>query len=96
MRDLLAKPVDDDTLLRARQPLAERLENMLKTNEGWMALADRAQTEPQYLDRYLQALDRLNGLTAEDLREMARRYLDPAKGLEILVLPHPAGAPGKD
>jgi len=98
---LRERPVDEDTLLRARRPMIESVENLLKTNEGWMSLVDRAQSEPDRIDRYLGALAVLNALTAQDLQQLARRYLDPAQRLEILVLPRerpvvpPGGAAGQ-
>ena len=84
---LLAEPVDDDTLLRARRPLLEAYDNALKTNAGWMNLADDAQRDPTRLTRFASAPEKLRALTAGDVRATARRYLDPAAALEIHVLP---------
>jgi zinc protease len=52
-----------------------------------MSLADRAQTEPERIARFASAKDKLAALTAEDVRAIAARYLDPAKAVEIEVLP---------
>jgi len=90
VRALAAAPVSDDVLLRARRPLLESYDNALKTNTGWMNLADRAQTEPERLERFARAKDLLAALTAEDLRAMAARYLAPEQRLEIVVLPRAA------
>ena len=87
VRGLIAAPVDDDTLLRARRPLLESYDNALKTNAGWMALVDRAQSEPEQIERFAQAKERLSALTAADVQAMAARYLQPDQRLEILVLP---------
>jgi zinc protease len=87
VRKLIAAPVDADTLLRARRPLLETYDNALKSNAGWMSLADRAQTEPERIARFASAKDKLAALTAEDVRAIAARYLDPAKAVEIEVLP---------
>ncbi len=84
---LRSAPIDSDIMLRARAPMSENLENMLKTNGGWMSLVDRAQTEPERIDRYLAGLATLEAITPGDLLILAGRYLDPAKGLEITVLP---------
>lgn len=83
---LRTAPVGDDVLQRARQPLLESLQNALKTNSGWISLVDRAQTESDRIDRFVQARQRLQAITAADIEATARRYLDPAAGLEILVL----------
>lgn len=80
---------DDDTLLRARQPMLERFDNSLHTNRGWMSLVDRAQTESERIDRYLAGKAQLQSLKADEIRAMAVRYLDPASRLEVVVLPRP-------
>jgi len=92
VRALIAAPVDDDTLLRARRPLMESYENALKTNPGWMNLADRAQSEPERIERFSQARERLAALTAADVQAMAGRYLKPEERLEIVVLPRAVAA----
>ncbi|WEK46647.1 MAG: insulinase family protein [Candidatus Andeanibacterium colombiense] len=92
LTELRAKPIDDDTLLRARRPMLEYYENMLKTNDGWMALVDRAQTESDYIDRYLAGKKRLESFTADDVEKLAQRYLDPAQRLEVVALPKPKDA----
>jgi len=92
VRALVAKPVDEDTLLRARRPLLESYDNALKTNQGWMNLADRAQTEPERIERFAQARERLSALTAADVQAVAARYLTPEERLEIVVLPRTAAS----
>ncbi|MEW9856207.1 M16 family metallopeptidase [Novosphingobium sp. M1R2S20] len=85
--DLRDEPTDKDVLQRARQPLLEALQNALKSNEGWLSLVDRAQSEAERLERHAKAKERLLAITPEDLQAVARRYLDPEAALEILVLP---------
>jgi zinc protease len=84
---LRAAPVSDDVLLRARAPMIEAFENGLKSNGGWLTLVDRAQTEPEEIDRFLKAPGRLMTLTAADVQAMAQRYLEPKEKVEVLVLP---------
>jgi len=91
LETLRAAPVDEDMILRARQPLLEAYDNALDTNSGWMGLVDRAQTEPERIERFLAGGDRLRAITPEDVQAMALRYLDPAQRLEIRVLPQPEG-----
>jgi zinc protease len=85
--ELRKGPIDADLLLRARQPMIESLHNALKSNGSWLTLVDRAQGEPDQIDRYLEAEKRLLALTADDLLAVARRYLAPDQSLEIVVLP---------
>lgn len=84
---LRAAPISDDVLQRARAPMIEAFDNGLKSNAGWLTLVDRAQTEPEEIDRYLKAKDRLLAVTAADLQAEAQRYLDPGEEVEVLVLP---------
>ena len=88
---LRTAPVDDDTLQRARQPLLERIDNALKTNDGWMRLVRRAQSEPDRIDRFLASRDTYVATTAEQLQAAAQRYLAMDSAIEFLVLPRPAG-----
>ena len=90
---LAAAPTDPDVLDRARAPLRERLDSLLKTNGGWLALIDRAQSQPDRIDRYRQARARLDALTGADLQAMARRFLAPEKALIVLAIPEGAPAP---
>ncbi|WP_395332408.1 insulinase family protein [Novosphingobium sp. BL-8H] len=95
MASLRKAPISDDVLLRARQPLLESYQNALKSNGGWLSLVDRAQTEADRIDRFNRAHDRLLALTAADVQAEARRYLDPAQGLEVLALPEGVSEPTK-
>lgn len=93
--DLAARPVDADVLQRARAPMLDRIDNMLKTNGGWLALAERAQSRPDRIARAQTARKRLATLTAADVQTMAKRYLAPENAVQIVVLPEgvelPAG-----
>ncbi|MDE2621286.1 MAG: insulinase family protein, partial [Sphingomonadales bacterium] len=91
--ELRRAPVSGDLLQRARQPLLESLENALKTNRGWLALVERAQSRPDRIARQIAAPARLRALTGADLQAVAERYLDPAAALEIDVVPAAAPAP---
>ena len=84
------RPVGEDLLLRARAPLAELFDNQLKTNAGWLALVTRAQTQPDRIDRQLQASRRLMTLTAADIQAAACRYLTDDRMVAVTVLPEPA------
>ncbi len=90
---LRAAPISDDVLLRARAPLLDGLGNLLKTNFGWLTLVDRTQTEPDRIERYLAARQRLETITPADLMALARRYLGDSSGLEVTVLPGGVTAP---
>jgi zinc protease len=85
---LRTSQISDDELLRARQPMIDGYDNALKSNGGWMALTDRAQTEADRIARHVQAKSILQALTAADIQALAKRYLTDAAALEVLVLPN--------
>lgn len=85
---LTANPPSADQLQRARAPMLEGFDNALKSNGGWLALVDRAQTEPDRIERQVKGRDMLAAITPEQLQEVARRYLSQAP-LESRVLPKP-------
>ncbi|HSM53829.1 MAG TPA: insulinase family protein, partial [Erythrobacter sp.] len=82
--------LDDDTVNRARQPLLENYDNLLKSLGGWMSLTDRAQSEADRLDRYFAAPDILKSFTAQDIVSAAQQYLASDAAVELLVVPEPA------
>ncbi|HWK42868.1 MAG TPA: insulinase family protein [Croceibacterium sp.] len=87
VRGVIAEPIDDDVLLRARRPVLEAYDNALKSNGGWMALAARAQSDPDDIARFLDGKPGFEALTAADVQATAAKYLKPADRLEIVVLP---------
>ncbi|MFD2136025.1 M16 family metallopeptidase [Novosphingobium resinovorum] len=91
--DLRKAPVSADILLRARQPMIESLANALKSNAGWMALVDHAQSQPDRIERFQNAREQLLALTPADVQAMAQRYLTPEAGLEVLALPKDVAEP---
>lgn len=84
---LSAAPVDEDMLLRARQPVLESYTNALSTNAGWMNLADRAQTQPDRIARFVEGPETISSISAERLLEVAAQYLTPDEAVEVIVLP---------
>ena len=67
--------------------MLEGFDNALKTNGGWLGLVDRAQTEPDRIERFQNAKARLAAVTAADLQGLARRYLTDDGAVEIDVVP---------
>ena len=80
-------PVSEDVMLRAREPVLVGLDNTLKANAGWLTFVDRAQTEPDRIDRYLRAKELLKAVTPAQLQALARQYLKDDAAVEFNVLP---------
>jgi len=85
-------PVGEDMLLRARAPVLEGYDNALKTNGGWMSLVDRAQTEPDRIERFQQSRALLAAMTAGDVQATAGRWLKAGQQVEVVVLPRKKAA----
>ena len=92
VRGLRDKPIGEDELTRAKAPLLEEYANLLKRNGGWLALVDRAQSEPDQLARFADAPARLGAVTAAQVQALARRYLALDKAVSLIVLPGPKEA----
>jgi len=87
-------PPSEDLMLRARAPLLETIDNALKSNAGWLALVDRAQSQPDQIDRHIRVRDRLLAVTPEQVQAAARRYLAQGAAVPITVLPDPPPSAG--
>lgn len=79
-------PVADDLLLRARRPIAERLEKQDRENASWLDLAQFAQGSPLRLERWRQRKTTLAAITPEYLQNLARQYLLDDAILEVRVV----------
>jgi zinc protease len=91
--ELLGRPVSDDVLLRAKAPMLEGYDNALKSNSAWLSLVDRAQTEPDRIERYLAGKARVQAITTRDIQALARQYLGTGSGVEFIVLPEGVDPP---
>ena len=92
VKKLIEEGPSEDTVARARQPLIEALDNRLKSNGGWLGLTDRAQSRPQDIARFLSAKSRQSAITADELKDLAGRYLALDQAVQFTVLPDPAMA----
>lgn len=93
--ELRDRPVSDDVLLRAKAPMLEGYDNALKSNSAWLSLVDRAQTQPDRIERYLAGKARVQAISAKDIQAVARLYLGAASGVEFTVLPEGVDLPAK-
>ena len=94
--DLATKPIDADIVERARKPMLEDFDNLLKSLGGWMTLTDNAQSQNDRLDRFFAAPDLLKSLTTEDVQAAAAQYLKVDDALEVLVVPQSAEETSSD
>lgn len=84
-------PVDADLVERARKPWLEEHRNYLKDIGGWLALAARAQSEPERIDRFLASAEVMAAITPGDLHSTALHYLVPGGAVTFVVTPDRPG-----
>jgi zinc protease len=80
------KPISADLLARARNPDLEKADNMLHDNGYWLAALQKAQSEPERLDRIRQKKALLQSITAADLQKLAQKYLEPSKIQKVRIV----------
>ena len=85
--ELRDRPISADILQRARAPALESYDNTLKSNRGWLALVELAQSKPDRITRFQAAKARLAKITATDIQAIARRYLTATDAVEVTVVP---------
>lgn len=85
-RELRETPVSEDLLVRARNPLLERVTRDLRENGYWLAYVSRAQGQSERLERIRQRQEIYEAYTVGELQQLARRYLTDDKLRRIRVL----------
>jgi zinc protease len=80
--------ISEDELQRARLPVLERLEEQRQSNDSWVAVVARSQSEPERLDSLRQAEDHYRAVTVESLVALSDEVLDPDQAFKISILPN--------
>ena len=62
LKDLAVRPVSDDELARAKQPLIEGQRKKLENNAYWLAKLTQVTREPRVRDQVLNKLDNIGGV----------------------------------
>jgi zinc protease len=75
--ELRDKPITDDLLARARNPELDKADRMMRDNGYWLGTLQKAQSEPERLDRIRKYKSTLQSVTAADIQQLARKYLQP-------------------
>lgn len=88
--DLAAKPVSDDELDRARHPLVEARLRDRQTNEYWIAVLPRAEREERRLAAIRDRAERVQRVSAADVRAVLARYVAGKRPFQIDIVRDPA------
>ena len=90
--DLKASGPTEDEMKRAVLPRIEALTKAMQTNEFWVGSLENAQTDPRKLEVVLNQISQLQSITADDVKKVANRWLDPAKEWRFQVTPEAKAA----
>ena len=93
--DLAAGKIDDDLFQRARRPLIADFDETTANNPWWLGALSQSSFDRQRIVRIREGKDQYASTTLEDVKALARRYLDPSKARLIKVLPIPAAKEAK-
>jgi zinc protease len=93
---LHANGVTDEELVRAKQPVLTALRESSRTNGYWLGnVLTAAQEFPERLDWSRTRYTDNESVTAAELTELAKQYLDPTRVAEFTIIPvkpKPAGS----
>jgi zinc protease len=81
-----------EELAKIKLNLAQRLRGSLRQNSFWLAALEQALVEGSDVRDILQADRRVAALTAADIQEAARRYLDTDNYVQVVLYPEKPAA----
>jgi zinc protease len=93
LRDLAAKPVSDDELVRARQPLIETERKQRETNNFWMWKLAGALRDPRIETETLTRIDRLSAVTSGDVQALIAKYVAGKQPVIVIAKAKPSTSP---
>ena len=73
--DLAANPINDDELIRAKQPLLEQRLRDREANGYWFGALENSVRNPQHLQMIRERVTALQAITAADVRRVCHLYL---------------------
>lgn len=90
--ELVATPVSEDELQRARGPLIERVLRASSGNMFWMHFLEGGSRNPMVVQSLLTMVPDMAQATPADIQRHAQRYLTAQQGVPFLILPEGATA----
>jgi len=86
--DIIENGVSDDEFQRALDPVLTRLKDIRRTNKYWLnSVLVGSRKYPQQFDWSRTILTDYAAITAKDVTELARKYLDYSKASTIIIRP---------
>jgi zinc protease len=74
-----------DELDRVKRPLIEARLKAQQSNAYWLSMIGNSQTEPRRLDIVRTSIPDFQAITSAEVRDVARRYLDPNGGWKLVA-----------
>ena len=86
--NMVAQPVTDDELERARAPLLNQLKEYVRNNGYWLnRVLAQSQAEPERLDWARTFVQDYEAITLDELHQLAGEYYKPENLITVLVRP---------
>jgi zinc protease len=92
--DLVARPPSADELARVTEPLRQQITRASTSSAFFMYQLEGATADPSRIAAIRTILPDYTQTTPEKMQVLAKRYLDPAKGWRLAVVPEGQGAAG--
>ena len=93
--DLAAKPIDDDELARALQPIKQQILRSSSGNMFWMRLVEGGSFDPARIASVDTLPADIARTTPAELQALAAKYLRPEKDWTMVVVPEKGQATGR-
>ncbi|HKK49638.1 MAG TPA: hypothetical protein VJ932_11120, partial [Alkalispirochaeta sp.] len=90
IRELAAEIPSDDYIARVQAQQRDQYQQGLQENDYWLSVLQFSVQHNRDLSQILRYPELVDSLTAEEVQETARRYLNPNRRIELLLLPEDA------
>jgi zinc protease len=91
--DLAAGKIDADLFERAKRPLVADFDETIANNPWWMGALSNLSFDPNRLVRTRDGKAQYAAVTLDQVKALARQYLNPAKARIVKVVPGPGATP---
>jgi zinc protease len=91
--ELAVGKIDEDLFERAKRPLVADFDETAANNPWWMGALSNLSFDPNRLPRVRDAKSHYASVTLDQVKALARQYLDPQKARIVKVVPGPEATP---
>jgi zinc protease len=91
--DIAKNGVSEDDKKRALDPVLTRIKDILRNNGYWIKVLTESQKYPQQIDWAMNLKKDYEKITAEELSELAKKYLVNTRAASIIIKPAKGSSP---